>query len=142
MPYLQPTYHSKLYRDFRSIDAAAWRDIIHFFERRETDIRALDFDEYFEDVVGVSIYNNSEVEVVVLKVSKDLFPYIESKPIHGSQRVIKKDVNDVMIELKVKINHELIAMLFSFMDAIEILEPLSLRNQFKQLTINILNKYN
>ena len=48
MPYLQPTYHSKLYRDFRSIDAAAWRDIIHFFERRETDIRALDFDEYFE----------------------------------------------------------------------------------------------
>jgi len=48
MQYLQPTYHSKLYRDFRSIDAAAWRDIIHFFERRETDIRALDFDEYFE----------------------------------------------------------------------------------------------
>lgn len=48
MPYLQPTYHSKLYRDFRSIDASAWRDIIHFFERRETDIRALDFDEYFE----------------------------------------------------------------------------------------------
>lgn len=48
MPYLQPTYHSKLYRDFRSIDAAAWRDIIHFFERRENEIRGLDFEEYFE----------------------------------------------------------------------------------------------
>jgi predicted DNA-binding transcriptional regulator YafY len=102
----------------------------------------INFEEYFEDVVGVSIYNNSEVEVVVIKASNNVFPYIESKPIHGSQRVVKKDINDVTIELKVKINHELMALLFSFMDAIEIMEPHSLRNQFKQLTINILNKYN
>jgi predicted DNA-binding transcriptional regulator YafY len=102
----------------------------------------IDFDEYFEDVVGVSIYNNCEVEVLVIKASNNVFPYIESKPIHGSQRVIKKDINDVTIELKVKINHELMALLFSFMDAIEIMEPLSLRNRIKDLSINILNKYN
>jgi predicted DNA-binding transcriptional regulator YafY len=101
----------------------------------------INFDEYFDDVVGVSIYNNSEVEVVIIKASNNVFPYIESKPIHGSQRVIKKDINDVTIELKLKINHELMALLFSFMDAIEIMEPHSLRNQFKQLTINNLNKY-
>lgn len=101
----------------------------------------INFDEYFDDVVGVSIYNNSEVEVVIIKASNNVFPYIESKPIHGSQRVIKKDINDVTIELKLKINHELMSLLFSYMDAIEIMEPHSLRSQFKQLTINILNKY-
>lgn len=101
----------------------------------------INFEEYFEDVIGVSIYNNSKVEVVVIKASNNVFPYIESKPIHGSQRVVNKDINDVTFELKLKINHELMALLFSFMDAIEIMEPHSLRNQFKQLTINILNKY-
>ncbi len=48
MQFLQPTYYSKLFRDFKSIDAAAYRDIIHFFERHEQDIRQLDFEEYFE----------------------------------------------------------------------------------------------
>jgi len=102
----------------------------------------INFEEYFEDVVGVSIYNNSEVEVVIIKASNNVFPYIESKPIHGSQRVINKDINDVTIELKLKINHELMALLFSFMDAIDIMEPLSLRNRIKDLSINVLNKYN
>ncbi len=48
MQFLQPTYYSKLFLDFKSIDAAAYRDIVHFFERHEQDIRQLDFDEYFE----------------------------------------------------------------------------------------------
>ncbi len=60
MQYLQPTYHSKLYRDFKSIDAASYRDIIHFFERREEDIRQLDFGEYFELLY---IYVNALFEV-------------------------------------------------------------------------------
>lgn len=60
MAYLQPTYHSKLYRDFKSIDGASYRDIIHFFERKEEDIRQLDFEEYFELLY---IYVNSLFEV-------------------------------------------------------------------------------
>lgn len=119
-------------------------DRIEAIEDSKTDYivnNQINFDEYFEDVVGVSIYNNSEVEVVIIKASNNVFPYIESKPIHESQRVINKDINDVTFELKLKINHELMALLFSFMDAIEIMEPHSLRKQFKQLTINILNKY-
>lgn len=102
----------------------------------------INFDEYFEDVIGVSIYNNSKIEVVVIKISNNVYPYIESKPLHGSQRVIKKDIDDVIIELKIKINHELIALLFSYLDAIEILEPITLRNQFKDISFNILNKNN
>jgi hypothetical protein len=60
MAYLQPTYHSKLYRDFKSIDSASYRDIIHFFERKEEDIRQLDFEEYFELLY---IYVNALFEV-------------------------------------------------------------------------------
>lgn len=60
MHYLQPTYHSKLYRDFKSIDASLYRDIVHFFERREEEIRQLDFEEYFELLY---VYVNALFEV-------------------------------------------------------------------------------
>jgi hypothetical protein len=44
----QPTYHSKVYRDFRAIDGSEWRSIVRFYEEHETEIRSLDFPEYFE----------------------------------------------------------------------------------------------
>ncbi len=60
MSYLQSTYHSKIYRDFKAIEATAYRDIIHFYEKREAEIRALDFDEHFELTTS---YVNSLFEV-------------------------------------------------------------------------------
>jgi tetratricopeptide (TPR) repeat protein len=48
MSYLQSTYHSKIYRDFKAIEATAYRNMIHFYEKQESEIRALDFDENFE----------------------------------------------------------------------------------------------
>ena len=64
-----------------------------------------------------------------------------TKPIHGSQKKKSFTETEVIIELRVKINYELIALLFSFMDAIEILEPIFLREQFKTVSENILSKY-
>jgi tetratricopeptide (TPR) repeat protein len=43
-----PAYYSKLFRDFRHLDAGVYRDVIHFVEAREDELRRLDFDEYFE----------------------------------------------------------------------------------------------
>lgn len=45
-------YHSKIYRDFKSIDSTAYRSIIRFYERHEEKIRGLDFDEYFDLVIA------------------------------------------------------------------------------------------
>ena len=40
----------------------------------------LDFEEYFEDVVGVTINHNAPIENVIIRISNDLWPYINSKP--------------------------------------------------------------
>ncbi len=42
------TYHSALYRDFASLKDRRAGAIIRFFEQHESEIRQLDFDEYFE----------------------------------------------------------------------------------------------
>ncbi len=98
-----------------------------------------DFDELFEDVVGVSIPNNEEPVKVKLKVEPSLRPYILSKPIHGSQRLIDKE--DFVLELEVYINYELTSLLMSFGEGIEVIEPAGLRQTIKEKAEGILNKY-
>ncbi len=105
---------------------------------QNTDIN---FEDYFDDVVGVSVKSGASSEKVVLKISKEVWPYIESKPLHGSQKLKSKTDTYVEIELNVQFNHELMALLFSYMDAIEIIEPQDLRHRFKTISETIYKKY-
>lgn len=107
-----------------------------YFENLE-----IDFEEFFEDVIGVTVKQNDIPQKVLIKVARDLWPYIESKPIHGSQKVKSKNENDVEIEISVQLNHELISSLFSYMDGIEIEEPESLRSQIKDKLEQTLKNY-
>ncbi len=98
---------------------------------------SIDFSEYFEDVIGVTFRSDADTEKLILKISTTVWPYIESKPLHGSQKVKSKSDSDVQVELTVQVNHELIALLFSYMDAIEILEPIALRTRLKDISKSI-----
>ena len=60
MPYLQSTYHSKLYRDFQEIDRTAYRQVIRFYEEKEDEIAQLEFTENFE---LLNCYVNSLFEI-------------------------------------------------------------------------------
>lgn len=106
----------------------------------ETDI---DFDEYFDDIVGVTNYKNSPVERVVLKVSNKSVNYIRTKPIHWTQTELKElgTENYTFIQLKLKVNIELKMLLFSYSDAIEVMEPAWLRETFIQRIKNMLDIY-
>lgn len=87
----------------------------------------IDFEEYFEDVVGVTINSDQSPEMIILKISRDLWPYISSKPIHGSQKIIAKEENQVTISLFLYINYEIISLLFSYGEGINIIEPKTLK---------------
>ncbi|PTN09309.1 putative DNA-binding transcriptional regulator YafY [Mangrovibacterium marinum] len=86
----------------------------------------IDFSDYFDDVIGVSVDDTQEPQKIVLKADDDLLPYITSKPIHGSQK-IKKDEEETRIVLHLQLNYELESTIFSFGEKIEVLEPEALR---------------
>ena len=92
----------------------------------------IDFEVFFDEIVGVSNYKNSKVENVLLKVDNKSIDYIRTKPLHWSQTELKdRNTADFSyIQLKVKINTELKMLLFSYSDAIEVLEPAWLRYTF------------
>lgn len=52
MEFFNPTYYTKVYRQFKAIDPSAYRDIIRFYEREEEKILRLEFDEFFELLVA------------------------------------------------------------------------------------------
>lgn len=87
-----------------------------------------DFNEYFKDVVGVTVpKDHPEAEDVELKFDEARFPYIISKPMHHSQEVI--DEENHVIRLHVRPNKELESQIFFFGPQVEVLKPEWLRQQ-------------
>ena len=100
----------------------------------------IDFDAYFDDVVGVTVPNNKEVETIRLKVDKDRYNYISSKPLHPSQTVKEVTAEYAVIQLKLIHNYEFETLLLGFADGVEVLEPASLRRVIKERADRIINK--
>lgn len=85
----------------------------------------IDWNEYFEDIIGVTM-PDTEIEDVILNFSAKTGRYMESKPIHGSQR--SKWLNDGTLEVRLRlyINYELERLIFSYADTARVLSPDSL----------------
>ena len=87
-----------------------------------------DFNEYFDDMIGVTKPDGASVEKVKIWISAQRWPYIETKPLHGSQKIVSQDKNGVTIQIEVYINRELEQLILSFGKDIKVLEPIGLRN--------------
>lgn len=86
----------------------------------------IDFSEYFDDVIGVTI-PDAPIEKVLLKFTPQRFPYVISKALHGTQRI--KDKEQCIVEIDVIPNKELVSELLWYGEDVEVLEPASLRQE-------------
>lgn len=100
----------------------------------------IDFATRFKDVVGVTIpEEHPEVEEVLLKFDPMRFPYIVSKPIHTSQRIVNEEEH--ILSVNVRPNKELEAQIFSFGNQVEVLKPEWLRQQIAGKIAEAYKKY-
>ena len=74
-----------------------------------------------------------------MRFSTNRFPYVVSKPIHGSQKTISP--NEGLISLDVIPNRELESIILSFGDDVEVLAPESLRRAIALRTKRLFMKY-
>lgn len=99
-----------------------------------------DFNEYFEDIVGVS-FMSSKVEKIRLWFSAEAAPYVVSKPLHGSQRKISSDNDGLIIEIEVIPNFELETLILSYGERTKVLSPESFRNKIKHRVDAMMKNY-
>jgi predicted DNA-binding transcriptional regulator YafY len=101
----------------------------------------INFTELFEDVIGVTLPCDQAPQKILLKVDASLWPYIETKPLHGSQKLKEKNSEFSILELSLILNYELEALIFSFGERLEVLEPSQLRDNLRNRLSSLLDRY-
>ena len=102
----------------------------------------VDFEHYFDDIIGVSSNKSDAFTLIVLRVCAEQLPYMLTKPLHHTQEICEllQDGNAI-VSIKVKPNFELIQLLLSFGERVTVLEPETLREEIKHRIENNLRNY-
>lgn len=96
-----------------------------------------DVDECFKDIVGVSLRFNEPCQHIVFKAYSVIAPYIETKPIHHSQKIVERHNEYTIFSLDLIPNYEFETLMMTYADNCEVLEPQSLREKLSTRAENI-----
>lgn len=100
-----------------------------------------DFNEYFEDVLGVSV-PDGKIEEIKLKVHSSQWNYIKTKPIHGSQGNNVEVIDDyVIVTLKLIINYEIENHIMQYGEKVEVLSPPEFRERIEMRVNSMHSNY-
>lgn len=96
------------------------------------DVTDINFDEYYDDLIGVTKNTGSKPYKIVFEIDKQNAPYIITKPLHSSQKLIKESEETMTFSIQVIINFELERELMGFGENIKIITPQFLVSKFKK----------
>jgi predicted DNA-binding transcriptional regulator YafY len=91
-----------------------------------TENTVYDFNEYFEDIIGVTKYEDKPLEWIKLWFAADQADYIKTKPLHGTQHFDKQKDGSAFVRFQVIPNVELEQLILRFGEHCKVLEPLEL----------------
>ena len=101
-----------------------------------------DFDAegYFEEYYGVRKSDDAK-ERVVLKASARVRDLVRTVPLHRTQTEIETNQEYSVFEYNLRPNFDFKQEIISYLDAVEVLEPKSLRQDIGRDVLNIYKKY-
>ena len=102
-------------------------DRFEYFEILENEyfvsFESVDFDTYFDDVIGVTKTLRDVSQKVIFVIDKNNAPYVKTKPFHPSQEIINEDENGTTFSIQVVLNFELEREILGFGENIKVLSP-------------------
>lgn len=111
----------------------------------ETDksipFKEFDFDPllHYRNTFGIMVQN--EPVKIVLRFKRKQGLYILSQPVHSSQEVLGETNEHTDIGLTMDINYELLSLILSWGPEVEVLEPLTLRNEINERVRKMIQVY-
>lgn len=103
---------------------------------------SIDFDTYFDDIIGVTKPADGQIQKIVIRVSPDKKPYIETKPIHMSQKRLKAFENGYTTTIEVIPTYEMYSLLLSYGPDVEVLDPEGVRVEMGRMVGGMFSLYN
>ncbi|MFK7050598.1 YafY family protein [Flavobacterium columnare] len=99
-------------------------------------------EKYYKNVVGVTTNERVQPKVIQLKIDAYNAPYIITKPIHNTQRIIQQnDDGSIIVNLFLIENFELERIILGFGASIEVLKPERLRHRMQFVLEKALRNY-
>ncbi|MEZ5017561.1 MAG: WYL domain-containing protein [Flavipsychrobacter sp.] len=87
---------------------------------------------YFNNVVGVTVNEGQAPEEILLLATHDNAPYMITKPLHHSQKVVARRDDGVLLSLYVQTNFELERDILAFGERLKVIAPIRLRNVIRK----------
>ncbi len=133
-PYLLKEWRKRWYVFGRNVDGKLWNlaldrikgiSIAHGVEYKTNDL--FDPETWFHDIVGVTKPDGAQVEAVEFETSYLFSRYLETRPIHPSQRLLGQENDRFIFTLRVMLNFELVNELLHFGKELKVLGPPALQ---------------
>jgi predicted DNA-binding transcriptional regulator YafY len=105
------------------------------------DNPGFDADEYYRDVIGVTVNDGNRPQTVHLVIDRSNAPYVITKPLHHTQKVISKSSDGIEITIEVILNYELEREILGFGECIIVLKPQRLRERIEKKLQQAAGKY-
>lgn len=106
---------------------------------------AVELEERYEEIIGITYYKENPVDEIIFAVKDGAIQYIETKPIHESQRICLDMQYHVdgykTFCIECRYNHELLQTLSSFGEEIIVLSPKHLREKMRARIEDQLKSY-
>lgn len=93
------------------------------------DYDGIPFEEYFNNLIGVTKSEKDVAHKVVLEIDKKHAPYVVTKPLHHSQQVLKEGTDSTIVSIQVVLNFELEREIMGFGEHMKVLSPKSLASR-------------
>ena len=95
--------------------------------------RVIDPAQYFNDIIGVTYNQGRKKESIVLRFTAGRAPYVKTKPLHPSQKIISDDKTATTLSIDVIPNKELIREILSFGSDVKVISPLPLAQEIETI---------
>lgn len=119
-------------------------DRIHSIEEHDEKYRensTIDLATYYDDCLGVTKSPGQRANEVVFWIDAANAPYVVTKPLHHTQKVMKNDESGTIFSIRVIMNFELERELLGFGSKMRVLGPRILVKQIKNQLAKTLTNY-
>jgi len=108
---------------------------------RYIDNAGFDADDYYKDIIGVTVNEGNRPQTVHLAIDRSNAPYVITKPLHHTQKVISKSSGGIEVTIEVVLNYELEREILGFGESITVLKPQRLRERIEKKLRLAVEKY-
>jgi hypothetical protein len=148
-PYLLKEYRNRWFliartKKSKELLTLALDRIVDFQELPHEDFidyQGVDFDRYYSDLIGVSKNHNDRAQKVILEFENYHAPYIITKPMHQSQKLLGQNEKTTFFRIDVVLNYELEREILGFGECVIVHAPKHLVAAIKKRLTKTLKQY-